>query len=76
MRSLFGNFSKQIAFSVILLGLFLSFKVSAQSTDWMNLDTVKAGKFDNGKMWTFEYPPMEYFSQLTIFNRMKHGLNM
>jgi len=29
----------------------------------MNLDTVKAGKFDNGKMWTFEYPPMDYFSQ-------------
>ncbi len=25
------------------------------------LDTVRAGEFDNGKMWTFEYPPLEYF---------------
>lgn len=22
--------------------------------------TVKAGKFDNGKMWTFDFPPVEY----------------
>jgi Peptidase S46 len=26
-------------------------------------DTFHAGRFDNGKMWTFEYPPAEYFSQ-------------
>jgi len=24
------------------------------------LDTVQAGAFDNGKMWTFEYPPLDY----------------
>jgi hypothetical protein len=24
------------------------------------LDTVRAGAFDNGKMWTFEYPPVDY----------------
>jgi hypothetical protein len=24
------------------------------------LDTVQAGVFDNGKMWTFEYPPLDY----------------
>ena len=23
----------------------------------------EAGRFDNGKMWTFEYPPMEYFAE-------------
>jgi hypothetical protein len=67
MRYLFGNLSKQIALSVILLSLVLSFQVSAQSADWMNLDTVKAGKFDNGKMWTFEYPPMDYFSEAYNF---------
>lgn len=27
----------------------------------VDLDTVTAGRFDNGKMWTFEYPPLEYF---------------
>ncbi|MGD2151700.1 MAG: S46 family peptidase [Gemmatimonadales bacterium] len=24
---------------------------------------VEAGKFDNGKMWTFEYAPLEYFAE-------------
>jgi hypothetical protein len=31
------------------------------------LDTVKAGRFDNGKMWTFEYPPLAYFAQTYDF---------
>lgn len=26
-------------------------------------DTVRAGRFDNGRMWTFEYPPTEYFAE-------------
>jgi hypothetical protein len=26
-------------------------------------DTVRAGQFDYGKMWTFEYPPADYFSE-------------
>ncbi|NIR46285.1 MAG: S46 family peptidase [Gemmatimonadetes bacterium] len=28
----------------------------------VDLDTVRAGKFDFGKMWTFEYPPSDYFT--------------
>jgi hypothetical protein len=35
--------------------------VSAQTT--INPDTVKAGQFDMGKMWTFDTPPMEYFQK-------------
>lgn len=27
------------------------------------LDTVRAGRFDNGKMWTFEDPPIDYLDQ-------------
>lgn len=32
-----------------------------------NPDTVKAGRFDNGKMWTFDYPPAEYFQKTYHF---------
>ena len=32
-----------------------------KASSWLNLDTVKAGKFDNGKMWTFDFPPTDYF---------------
>jgi len=62
MRYLFGNKLNRILLGFILLVLS-SFQVSAQSNDYLGLDTVKAGKFDNGKMWTFEYPPMDYFNQ-------------
>jgi hypothetical protein len=26
-------------------------------------DPAKAGRFDHGKMWTFEYPPVDYFAE-------------
>lgn len=29
---------------------------------------VKAGQFDNGKMWTFAYPPKEYFARTYHFD--------
>jgi peptidase S46-like protein len=31
-------------------------------------DTARAGRFDNGRMWTFEYPPDRYFSQTYGFS--------
>ena len=33
---------------------------TAQSVD---LDTIRMGQFDYGKMWTFEYAPQEYFTE-------------
>jgi hypothetical protein len=27
------------------------------------IDTVRAGRFDTGKMWTFEYPPLDYLRE-------------
>jgi hypothetical protein len=67
MRYLFGNKFYSILLGFILLALS-AFQVQAQSNDYLGLDTIKAGKFDNGKMWTFEYPPMDYFSQVYGFN--------
>jgi hypothetical protein len=29
----------------------------------VDLDTVRAGRFDQGKMWTFDAPPVEYFAE-------------
>jgi hypothetical protein len=29
----------------------------------VDLDTVQAGRFDQGKMWTFEFPPREYLEE-------------
>ena len=35
----------------------------AQPTATFNPDTVKAGPYDMGKMWTFDSPPKDYFSK-------------
>lgn len=41
----------------------------------LGLDTIKAGKFDTGKMWTFEYPPIEYFKEEYGFTPSKGWLD-
>jgi hypothetical protein len=32
------------------------------------LDTIKPGRFDNGRMWTFDYPPVKYFQEQYNFS--------
>ena len=39
--------------------------------DSMKYDTVRAGRFDTGKMWTFDFPPVEYFAQTYNFTPSK-----
>lgn len=34
---------------------------------FVDLDTVRARPFDAGKMWTFEYPPLDYFRSAYAF---------
>ena len=53
---------KLVTFS-FLISAYVSI-LSAQPIDYdYNLDTVKAGRFDTGKMWTFEYPPIDYLKE-------------
>jgi hypothetical protein len=54
----------KIALVAILIHIFLFVPVSlSQPIYGLNLDTVKAQKFDMGKMWTFENPPISYFEE-------------
>jgi len=39
------------------------------------LDTVKAGRFDNGTMWTFDHPPKQYFQETYGFTASDEWLN-
>ena len=45
--------------------LVIPFSVTAQQS---GPDTIRAGRYDAGKMWTFEYPPDRYFSQTYGFS--------
>ena len=49
--------------SLLLLAFFPANPVFAQSAE----DAYKAGRFDNGKMWTFDHPPIEYFKEAYNF---------
>lgn len=48
---------------IILQIIFLFTLVNAQTYYGFNPDTVRAQKFDMGKMWTFENPPLKYFQE-------------
>ena len=55
---------------LILSCILLAYHVhiSAQTLYYgVDFDTVKAQKFDMGKMWTFENPPLDYFEKLYNF---------
>ncbi|MFH1194341.1 MAG: S46 family peptidase [bacterium] len=50
------------AMFVLLFGCSNSNRITKDSSNlWLNYDTVKAQKFDTGKMWTFEDAPLDYF---------------
>jgi len=49
-----------------LIGLLSLGNVVVQAQD-IKLDSVKAGEFDMGKMWTFDTPPAEYFKKTYNF---------
>lgn len=46
---------------LVLLVSLLSFQVFSQKK--FDADTVKPRQFDNGKMWTFDNPPLDYFEK-------------
>lgn len=47
--------------SVLLFIMLFSFVLPLHAQ--LKLDTVKAQKYDNGKMWPFDYPPIEYLKE-------------
>jgi hypothetical protein len=66
---------KTITTLMFILTTYL-FNLNAQSEYYgVNLDTVKAQKFDMGKMWTFENPPLEYFDQTYDFKPSEEWLD-
>jgi len=57
------------------LVILLATQTSAQKFYYgVDFDTVKAQKFDMGKMWTFENPPLEYFEQTYDFRPTEEWL--
>jgi len=59
---------KKIIIAVNCFLFFYQFTTFAQSYYYgIDFDTVKTQKFDMGKMWTFENPPLDYFEETYNF---------
>lgn len=67
MRKQLKNLSILLIVSSLLLLVGCSTYQATKPTYLSYLDTVKAGQFDNGKMWTFDYPPVDYFTKTYNF---------
>jgi hypothetical protein len=61
-----------LTYSFLVLFNSISF---AQSYFGVDFDTVKAQKFDMGKMWTFENPPLNYFEETYGFKPTEEWLD-
>ncbi len=81
MKHLFNKFGIISAFILLLFaaGCSSSSKVqkstNLENYSWLNLDTVKAGKYDTGTMWTFDYPPLKYFKEKYNFSPSEKWLD-
>lgn len=64
---------KRNTHAIICLVLLFSFQIAAQRT--FNPDTVKFQKFDLGKMWTFEYAPVDFFNETYKFKPTQEWLD-
>ena len=54
---------KSVYLAILFNSVFFANSLFAQTYYEINPDTVKAQKFDMGKMWTFENPPLDYFEK-------------
>jgi len=67
---------KKIFLTLDIFLLFIPIFNQAQTNYYgVDLDTVKAQKYDMGKMWTFENPPLDYFEKLYNFKPSQEWLD-
>jgi hypothetical protein len=60
--------SKLIRFSALLLVTICLINGKSQAQVKSGLDTVQSGLYDMGKMWTFDFPPIDYFKNTYNFS--------
>jgi hypothetical protein len=70
------HFLLKYSFLLLVVVLFLTGCSTQQATRSdvtrrVDLEKVQAGQFDTGKMWTFDFPPMDYFAKTYSFTPSK-----
>jgi len=76
MKNILLRFSSfAAAFIIFFTGCSTSLQTTSTAYDGINLDTVKAQRFDTGKMWTFDFPPLDYFEETYNFRPSQQWLD-
>lgn len=57
--------------SLVLAGCATQQAVKQEIMQGPDVSNVKAGKFDAGRMWTFDWPPVDYFATTYNYNPTK-----
>ncbi|MCX7984540.1 MAG: S46 family peptidase [Bacteroidetes bacterium] len=57
--------------SLVLSGCGLQSSVTHTCASRSKVESIKAGEFDTGKMWTFDFPPSDYFAKTYSFTPSK-----
>ncbi|GAB4288557.1 MAG: S46 family peptidase [Ignavibacteriaceae bacterium] len=75
MRSISSKFLFTFIPAILLTTFTIVYAQQSNTYYGVNLDTVKAQKYDMGKMWTFENPPLDYFEETYGFRPSEDWLN-
>jgi len=68
--------SKTTLPKIIFISIFLStLSIALFAQQTFDSDTVHAKRFDTGKMWTFDYPPVDYWQKTFNFNASEDWLD-
>ncbi len=71
MKRLTNVFVVLLMTSLVLAGCATQQVMKTEVAQGVDVSNVKAGKFDAGRMWTFDYPPVDYFAKTYNFNPTK-----
>lgn len=70
-RPIFNYSFMFVAVVFFLMGCSTEQTTKSDLQGQKNLEKVQAGQFDTGKMWTFDFPPMDYFAKTYNFTPTK-----
>ena len=72
MKHIFWKYSFVSVVAVLVLtGCSTQHAFKSDMPRQITLEKVHAGQFDTGKMWTFDFPPMDYFAKTYNFTPSK-----
>ncbi len=60
-----------MVFVLLFQGCYTRQAVKGSENYHIDYDTVHAGQYDTGKMWTFDFPPVDYFTKTYGFTPAK-----